>query len=79
METSFVSSQGYQKGSHKKAEGKNISIFIPSDMTLSTSVTKQDRTKKIISKANEKQEHQIIAYIFQDSLSFPPKNMWADA
>eukprot|EP00957_Ditylum_brightwellii_P150359 11449820-Ditylum_brightwellii.AAC.1 len=68
-----------KKGSHKQAEGKKISIFIPSDASLSTSVTKQDRIKKIIAKANEKEEHQIIAYFFQDLLSFSPKKLWADA
>eukprot|EP00957_Ditylum_brightwellii_P182049 13869513-Ditylum_brightwellii.AAC.1 len=75
MKTSFVLSQGY----HKQAEGKKICIFIPSDVALSAPVTKKDRIKKIISKANEKQEHQIIAYFFQDLLSFPPKKLWADA
>eukprot|EP00957_Ditylum_brightwellii_P106058 8089606-Ditylum_brightwellii.AAC.1 len=68
-----------KKGSHKQAEGKKISIFIWSDVALSTSVTKQDRIKKSIFKANEKQECQIIAYVFQDLLSFSPKKMWADA
>eukprot|EP00957_Ditylum_brightwellii_P011847 892793-Ditylum_brightwellii.AAC.1 len=79
METSFVLSQGHQERFSQTGRRQEDQYFIPSDAALSASVTKQDIIKTIISKANEKQEHQIIAYIFQDLLSFPPTKMWVGA
>eukprot|EP00957_Ditylum_brightwellii_P162372 12363923-Ditylum_brightwellii.AAC.1 len=38
-----------------------------------------NKSKYIMSKANEKRHCQIIAFIFQDQLGFPEKHVWPEA
>eukprot|EP00957_Ditylum_brightwellii_P045028 3415961-Ditylum_brightwellii.AAC.1 len=57
-----------------------MEIDAPSDVAFSLPViTEEDKMKKIVTKANEKHEHQIIVYVFQEVLQYLPKKLLGNA
>eukprot|EP00957_Ditylum_brightwellii_P066015 5006505-Ditylum_brightwellii.AAC.1 len=56
-----------------------MEINVPSDVAFSLFVIEEDQTKKVITKANEKCKHQIIAYVFQEVLHYLPKKLRGNA
>ena len=68
-----------KKASFKQDAGKKIVVHFPRDVALSNSKVEEDLTARILSKANEMHQRQMIAHIYQDIMQFPPVWMWDNA
>eukprot|EP00957_Ditylum_brightwellii_P019395 1462966-Ditylum_brightwellii.AAC.1 len=66
MESAIKPSQGKKKASFKQDAGKEIDIRFPRGVALSNSEVEEDLAARILSKANEMRQRQMIAHIYQD-------------
>ena len=61
--------------SFKQDAGKKIVVRFPRNVALSNSKVEADLSARILSKANEMRQRQMIAHIYQDIMQFPSRSM----
>eukprot|EP00957_Ditylum_brightwellii_P149716 11401329-Ditylum_brightwellii.AAC.1 len=64
-----------KEASFKQDAGKENVVKFPRDVALSNSEVEEDLTTRIMSKANEMLQRQMIAHIYQDIMQFLSRSM----
>eukprot|EP00957_Ditylum_brightwellii_P005451 416879-Ditylum_brightwellii.AAC.1 len=79
METAIKPPQGNKESFILKNAGKKIVLYFPRDVALSNSDVKEDLTARILFKANEMHQCQMIVHNYKDIMNFTPRSMWDNA